>query len=200
MFEYESFPRSRSRPASTIAPWSKAICGRSSTGCQRRVVRNVWVDPERDEPEVGGRELPRVRVAVRVAVGRRAARGARPRGRRPSRPDAAGSTPRASRPGRAAPPGSAHAPAKGSRAALPEQHLQRAVAHLEHDREGDCIGLVDSPRFTTHRLKLAKGTDDEEESRRRSSRSAVARARRSPRLRGAVTRRGRRRARRPRRR
>ena len=65
MFVYESFPRRRSRPASTIAPWSNAVGGKAVDRVPARVGGHGGIDAERDEAEVGGRELPLDRVRAR---------------------------------------------------------------------------------------------------------------------------------------
>ena len=134
-FVYESFARSRSRPARTISPWSKAIAA-GVDGVPRRVVGDRRVDVA--SARARGR---RWRAAVRRGAGGdrstfRAAPGATARGRRPSRRDGAGSTPRASR------------GARGSRREGPRRRLRgraraaraapgaRRAAHLQHDGEG----------------------------------------------------------------
>ena len=70
-----------------------------------RVLGDVGVEVGRDQPEVGGRELPFERVAFRVAQRSRAARGAPARARRPSARGGRGSTAPASRPARGTRPG-----------------------------------------------------------------------------------------------
>ena len=140
MFEYESFPRSRSRPASTIAPWSKAVVGQRVDRVPARVARErAGSSAERDEPEIRGRELPALGVAGRIAprpellevrdlahvdLGRevpedraleRLVRDERPAGERP------------------------RARVRLARA-LPQEHGQLAVAHLEHGGERDVRG------------------------------------------------------------
>ena len=140
MFVYESFARSRSRPASTIAPWSNASAGSSSTGCQLVSAGQLRVDVARHEPEVGGRELPLAagggRVAPRLELLevrelahvdlRREVAADRLLERLVRVEVAAGKRP---------------APANGLARPLPEQHLQLARAHLEDDRERHVGGL-----------------------------------------------------------
>ena len=93
-------------------------------GCQAVSSGNARVDVARDEPEVGGRELPLLRRAVRARCASPAARGARARARRPWRRGGAGSTAPASRPARGSRRGAPSARERLLRA-LPEQHLQR---------------------------------------------------------------------------
>ena len=67
MFEYESFPRRRSRPCED----DRAVV----EGCRRqrvdrvpaRVGGHARIDAQRDEPEVRGRELPALGMAGRIA-------------------------------------------------------------------------------------------------------------------------------------
>ena len=145
MFEYDSLPRSRSRAEWTIAPWSNAVGGKVVDRMPARVGRDRGVDAERHEPEVRGRDLPLDRVPARVAVGRDLLqvcdlaevdlRREMPADRRLERLV-----------------GREHAarerPGAGERLErpLPEQRLQHAVPHLEHRRQGDLVGLVDSGR------------------------------------------------------
>ena len=137
-----------------------------------RVCRDVRVEAERNEPEVRRRELPPLRVARRVARACRAARGVRPRARRPWWPGGAGSTARASRRGPSVPPGSDHMPAKRIASSLPEEHLQHPRPHLEHDRERDVCGkggwggrlsheVIDSEAKTS--MSAENGTPHQEE-------------------------------------
>ena len=136
MFEYDSLPRSRSRAEWMIAPWSNAVGGRWSTGCQLVSARHRGIDAERHEAEVGGRDLPLDRVPPRVAVGRhllqvrdlgevdlhREVAADRCLEGLVRRQHAAGERPgageRLERP-------------------LPQQCLQHAVPHLEHGGQGD---------------------------------------------------------------
>ena len=68
MFVYESFARSRSRPSSTIGPWSKASsAGRVVHGMPERVWGERGVETERHQAEVGGGELPLAGVPVGIA-------------------------------------------------------------------------------------------------------------------------------------
>ena len=67
MFVYESFARSRSRPARVIARWSKASFGQLVDRVPARVVGQLRVDAERDDAEVCGGELPFPGMAVGIA-------------------------------------------------------------------------------------------------------------------------------------
>ena len=159
MFVYESLPRRRSRAEWMIAPWSNAVGGRSSTGCQ-------LVSSERTGRRRGGRGRgTRWRSPTRPGSGR---------GRRRSRPARGGhlgevDLRREVSPDRrlerlvaaSTPPGRAQAP-EGVARPLPQQHLEDAVADLQHRGEGDLgrSGRL-AQRFTTHSQKLAKGADDD---------------------------------------
>ena len=155
---YESFPRSRSRPARTISPWSKASGGRLVDGLPGGVLGQLGVDAGRDDAEERGRELAARGLrpgslhepsCSRCASSRTSTFAARWR-----RIDASSVSS-----GSSVPPGSAQAPASGSRARCQRSACRRAVAHLEHDREHDLrrgcergcgrIGL----RFAPHSLK-----------------------------------------------
>ena len=163
MFEYDSLPRSRSRAEWTIAPWSNAV-GEGVDRVPARVGRHGRVDAERDETEVGGRDLPFDRVPTRVAVGRHLLQ-VRNLGEvdlhreMPADRCLEGLVRRQ------------HAARKGPRTRerlerpLPQQCLQHAVPHLQHCGHGylgrSCRFGRLRPRFTTHSQKLAKGSDDD---------------------------------------
>src|SRR3954465_5880693 len=103
-FVYESFARRRSRPASTISPWSKAICGGVATACH--VVSSgtagstsVGTRPREGGGGRGGGGGWRGGARPDGGAARstfRAAPDVRARARRPLLRGAGGSTPRAS--------------------------------------------------------------------------------------------------------
>ena len=148
------------------------------------VVRHVRVEAELDEAEVGGRELPCRGSRSWSLVGRELLEVgdlADVHLRREVAPDrrlerlAGLEQPAGERPGAA----------ERVAGALPEQRLERAVAHLQHDREG---GVTRSGRlgheFTTHSQKLPEIRSHEHEttavptSRRRGGRGRGRGARR----------------------
>ena len=163
MFVYESFARSRSRPASTIARWSKASSGRRETGCQRVSSGTTGSTSAGTSPRYAvasshssGLRSGSLSVSScsrwassrtstfcgEVAADRLLERLARLEVAARERP---GAEERLARP-------------------LPEQRLQPALAHLEHDRQRD-VGRARagrlSPRFSLHRRKLPEDDDSQ---------------------------------------
>ena len=138
--EREGDVRVRELPAEAFAPCEcdgAVVEGRRWEGVDRMpagVVRDARLDPERDEPDVRGRELPALRVPPGVAPGTELlevldvpqvdlrSEVAEDRGleRLTEAERSAGKGPRTCE--RVAGP-------------LPQEHLESARAHLEHDRE-----------------------------------------------------------------
>ena len=176
-FEYESRPRSRSRPASTIPPWSNAIDGSSSTACQCVSAGTSgsmpsWTSPmyavASSRPSDRGRlavrpELFEVRDLADVDL-----RGEVSPDRRLERlagiEEAAGEGPRT---------------LERFAGALPEQDLERAVPHLQDDGQA-CMArsgkLTDSLQLRRQKLR----GNEERRSMRRPSATASSAAWHSP--------------------
>ena len=151
-FVYESFARSRSRPASAIEPWSNAASGDRRDGMPGRVLGDLGVDVRRNEAEERRRHHPVVGNAVGLAArlellqvrellhvdlcGQVAADGVLER--LAGIEVAAGERPGAAE--RIAGP-------------LPQQNLELVAAHLEHDRERLLAGPIVCGKLR-HRFSL----------------------------------------------
>ena len=122
--------------------------------CQLVSAGHRGVDAERDEAEVGGRDLPLDRVPARVAVGRHLLQ-VRDLGEVDLRREVAADRRLEGLVRREHAAGERPGAGERLERPLPEQCLQDAVPHLEHGGEGDlgglvgawrCVGLVDFGR------------------------------------------------------
>ena len=194
MFEYESFPRRRSRPARTIAPWSNAVVGQRVHGVPARVGRDARVDARAGRARGRRSRAPSARDGGSGRSTSRAARGARPRGRRPWSRGGGGSSASSVSPAASVPPGSDQAPRNGSRARSQRSTGSVAVAHLEHGGERGVRGrgrwggrlsheVIDSEAKTTmsaaprHRPRQRARPRRRRRRRRRALRGALRRGR-----------------------